>query len=126
MTELRKTQVPRYVTMSALALTALAFVLGGVTVGVGAVVGGTVAVLDAFAMVWLAERMLEGAAAMRGFAAVLLGVKLVAVLAICWALMARWGVDPIGFAVGLSAIVVGVLYAGIVYASSEMQTAGEG
>ncbi len=126
MKELQKTQIPRYVAISAALLVALAFVLGGAVTGLGAAVGGIVAVLDAFAMLWLAQKMLAGAPAMRSFAAVLLGAKLIVVLAICWALLARWGVDPIGFAVGLSAIVVGVLYAGLEYAQGEMQTTGEG
>ena len=42
-------------------------------------------------------------------AAALLGAKLGVLLAVCWALLARWGVNPIGFSVGLGALVLGML-----------------
>jgi hypothetical protein len=70
-----KTHTPRYVAIAAVALIALGFLLGGTTVGLGAMVGGVVAVLDAWALTWLAVRVVSGAGVMsRGFAAVLLAV----------------------------------------------------
>jgi len=94
-------------------LTGLAFVLGGASIGIGAAIGGVVAALDAWAITWLASRIVSGAGVIdRGFAAALLGAKLVVLLAVCWALLARWGVDPLGFSVGLGALVLGMLYSG--------------
>jgi len=108
-----KTQTPRYVAVAALMLTGLAFVLGGASIGIGAAIGGVVAALDAWAITWLASRIVSGAGVIdRGFAAALLGAKLVVLLAVCWALLARWGVDPLGFSVGLGALVLGMLYSG--------------
>jgi hypothetical protein len=105
-------------------LTGLAFVLGGVAVGTGAAVGGVVAALDAWAITWLASRILSGAGFIgRGFAAALLGAKLVILLAVCWALLARWGVDPLGFSVGLGALVIGMLYSGADLSIREAQAA---
>jgi len=128
-----KTQTPRHVAVAALVLTGLGFVLGGVTVGTGAAVGGIVATLDAWAITWLASRIIGGAGFIgRGFAAALLGAKLVILLAVCWALLGRWGVDPIGFSVGLGALVLGMLYSGAelsvreARAARESTTAGEG
>ncbi len=119
--------------MAALVLTGLAFVLGGGSVGMGAAIGGIVAGLDAWAITWLASRIVSGAGFLdRGFAAGLLGAKLVVLLAVCWALLARWGVDPIGFSVGLGALVLGMLYSGAelsvreAQAAREAATAGEG
>ena len=107
-------------------VTGLAFVLGGVSVGTGAAVGGVVATLDAWAITWLASRIISGAGFIgRGFAAVLLGAKLVILLAVCWALLARWGVDPIGFSVGLGALVIGMLYSGAELSVREAQAARE-
>lgn len=121
-----KTRTPRYVAVAALALGALALVLGGPTVGIGAAVGGVVAALDAWAITWLASRIVAGAGFVgRGFAAALLGAKLVILLAVCWALLARWGVDPLGFSVGLGALVLGMLYAGAELAVQEAQSARE-
>jgi len=128
-----KAQTPRHVAVAALALAGLGFVLGGVRVGVGAAVGGVVATLDAWAITWLASRIVGGAGFIgRGFAAALLGAKLVVLLAVCWALLARWGVDPLGFSVGLGALVLGLLYSGAdlamreAQAARQAQTAGEG
>jgi len=128
-----KTHVPRYVAIAAVALVALGFLLGSATVGVGAIAGGVVAVLDAWALTWLAVRVVSGAGFMsRGFAAALLGVKLFFLLGICWALLARFGVDPVGFCLGLGALVLGMLYGGAelsfkeAQASREAQMTGEG
>jgi predicted Kef-type K+ transport protein len=47
-------------------------------------------------------------------------------------LLARWGVDPIGFSVGLGALVLGMLYSGAelsvreARAAQESTAAGEG
>lgn len=117
-----KTHTPRYVAIAAVALIALGFLLGGTTVGLGAMVGGVVAVLDAWALTWLAVRVVSGAGVM---AAVLLGGKLFLLLGICWALLARFGVDPMGFSLGLGALVLGMLYGGAELASKEARAARE-
>ena len=121
-----KTRTPRYVAVAALVLTGLAFVLGGPTIGIGAAVGGAVAAVDAWAITWLASQIVGGAGFLgRGFAAALLGAKLVILLAACWALLARWGVDPLGFSVGLGALVLGMLYAGAELSVREAHSARE-
>lgn len=121
-----KTQTPRHVAVAALVLTGLAFVLGGVGIGIGAAVGGIVATLDAWAITWLASRIVNGAGFIgRGFAAGLLGAKLVVLLAVCWALLARWGVDPLGFSIGLGALVLGMLYSGADLSIREARAAGK-
>ena len=56
-----KTQTPRYVAVAAIVLVGLAFVLGGPVVGTGALIGGVVATLDAWAITWLAKRIVSGA-----------------------------------------------------------------
>ena len=119
-----KTQTPRYVAVSAMVLVGLAFVLGGPVVGTGACIGGVVATLDAWAITWLAKRLVAGAGFIgSGLAAGLLGVKLVTLLAVCWALLERWGTDPLGFSIGLGALVIGMLFAGVDLAIREAQTA---
>ena len=121
-----KTQTPRYVAVAAVVLAGLALVLGGASIGTGAAVGGLVATLDAWAITWLASRIVGGAGFLsRGFAAALLGAKLVILLAVCWALLARWGVDPLGFSVGLGALVLGMLYSGAELSVREAQAARE-
>jgi hypothetical protein len=128
-----KTQTPRYVAVAALVLVGLTFVLAGPRVGVGALVGGVVATVDAWAITWLAKRIVSGAGFIgSGMAAGLLGVKLILLLAVCWALLARWGADPLGFSVGLGALVIGMLVAGVdlsireAQATRNAQMTGEG
>jgi hypothetical protein len=119
-----QTQTPRYVAVAAIVLVGLAFALAGPVVGIGAVVGGVVATLDAWAITWLAKRIVTGAGFIgRGMAAGLLGVKLVLLLAVCWGLLARWGADPLGFSVGLGALVIGMLVAGVDLSIREAQAA---
>jgi len=119
-----KTQTPRHVAVAAVVLSGLAFVLGGPAVGMGAIVGGVVAALDAWAITWLASRIVGGAGFIsRGFAAAMLGAKLGVLLAVCWALLARWGVNPLGFSVGLGALVLGMLYSGAELSIREAQAA---
>ena len=121
-----KTQTPRYVAVAAVVLAGLALVLGGASIGTGAAVGGLVATLDAWAITWLASRIVGGAGFLsRGFAAALLGAKLVILLSVCWALLARWGVDPLGFSVGLGALVLGMLYSSAELSVREAQAARE-
>jgi hypothetical protein len=105
-------------------LVGLGFVLGGTTVGAGAIVGAVVATLDALAITWLASRIVDGAGFVsRGLASALLGAKLVVLLGVCWALLARWGVDPFGFSIGLGALVLGMLYTGFALSVQEAQDA---
>lgn len=119
--------IPRYVAGAALSLTVLAFAFGDVQVGLGAVAGTMVAVLDALAITWLTTRVIGGAGFIRpGFAALLLGAKLVLLLAVCWALLARWGVEPVGFSVGLGGLVLGMLLGGIEVAFKQSRIVEEG
>ncbi|MFW2387779.1 MAG: ATP synthase subunit I [Polyangiales bacterium] len=120
-----KTTTPRSVAVAAMLLTALAFALGGTEVGLGAAVGGLVAVVDAWAIIWLVSQVLTGAGLSRAIAVALLASKLIILLAVCWALLARLAINPIGFSVGLSALVVGMLYAGAMLSAAEIETSGE-
>lgn len=120
-----RTTTPRSVAVAAMLLTALAFALGGTGIGLGAAVGGLVAVVDAWAIIWLVSQVLTGAGLSRAIAVALLASKLIILLAVCWALLARLAINPIGFSVGLSALVVGMLYAGAMLSAAEAETAGE-
>lgn len=120
-----KTTTPRYVAVAAILLTVLAFALGGPEIGLGAAVGGMVALVDAWAIIWLVSQVLTGAGLSRAIAVALLASKLIVLLAVCWALLARLAINPIGFSVGLSALVVGMLFAGAMLSAKETKAAGE-
>ncbi|MGB5810137.1 MAG: hypothetical protein WBG86_06375, partial [Polyangiales bacterium] len=87
--------------------------IGGAAIGIGAAVGGVVAWLDAVVLLKLTQRITSGRLGSQRLAAVLLGVKLALLGAVCWGLLARWGVNPLGFGIGFSAMVLGVLYAAV-------------
>ncbi|MEM8608243.1 MAG: ATP synthase subunit I [Myxococcota bacterium] len=106
-------QVMKFVAVAAVALTLVAGAIGGADIGIGAAVGGAVAWLDALVLLKLTQRITSGRVGSQRLAAVLLGVKLALLGAVCWGLLARWGVNPIGFGVGFSAMVLGVLYAAV-------------
>ncbi|MEM7433840.1 MAG: hypothetical protein AAF436_01720, partial [Myxococcota bacterium] len=92
-------QVTKFVAVAAVVLTLLAGVIGGLSVGIGAAVGGVVAWLDVVVLLKLAARITGGRVGSQRLAAVLLGVKLAVLGAVCWGLLARWGVNPLGFGV---------------------------
>jgi hypothetical protein len=122
-----KTTTPRYVAVSAALLTAIGFGIGGKEVGIGAAVGGLVAVVDAWAIIWLVTQIISGSSRVgRGIAVALLSSKLVILLAVCWVLLARLAVHPAGFALGLGALVLGMLYAGAKLSMAEAQATREG
>jgi hypothetical protein len=121
-----KTQTPRYVAVAAVLLAAIAFAIGGTEVGFGAAVGGLVAVVDAWAIIWLVSQILTGAGLSRAIAVALLASKLIILLAVCWALLTRLAINPVGFSVGLGALVVGMLYAGAIVSVKEAQATREG
>lgn len=102
-------RITLYVVGSSVLLTALAFVVGGVTMGVGAVVGGTLAVLNWLAMRWVGQRLLVASDKGRIVWGTLLGLKMALLLAITWMILSTGLVDPIGFTVGLSALMLGAL-----------------
>lgn len=109
----------KFVALAGMTLALLAAVIGGTAVGVGAVVGAIVASLDALVLIKLTARIASGRVRSQRIAAVLLGAKLAVLGAVCWALLARWGVNPIGFGVGFSAMVLGVLYAAFELSSQD-------
>ena len=121
-----RTYTPRYVAVAAFLLAAPAFAIGGVEVGMGAAVGGVVAVVDAWAIIWLVSQVLTGAGLSRAVAVALLASKLIILLAICWALLTRLAIHPMGFAIGLGALVIGMLFAGAMLTVKEARTAREG
>lgn len=120
MIDLQKIGITRAVAVAACALVLCAGVFGGLEMSLSAIAGGALATADAFALVWLASRTVSGGIRSRGFAAALLGAKLVLVGALAWALIARFNLSPLGFGVGFSALVLGNLYAAVEHASNEL------
>ncbi len=105
----------------------IAFALGGVATGVGALVGTGVATLNWLAIQQLVRSAL-GSGTGRSAVTILLFVKMAALFGLCYWLLAVLRVDVLGFTFGMSALVLGVLFgaAGLAKASDEDSLSDEG
>jgi hypothetical protein len=90
-------------------LTAVATAIGGLSMGIAAELGGALAVANWIAMRWVAHRILVANDKGRLVYATLLALKMGALLAITWVILSTGWVDPTGFTIGLSGLVLGVL-----------------
>lgn len=75
----------------------------------GVLAGGLVGLANWRALVWLAGKLARGEKKTRGFYAVLLGSKIVVLLTVVWLLLTFLPVDAIGFAFGISTLMLAVL-----------------
>ncbi len=92
------------------AIAALCFAIGGIDTGLGAAAGALVAVVNLIALRVLVGRLLMGQRqkrATRAVASALLASKLAVLGLVVWVLLVEVGVDAVGFALGLGALVVG-------------------
>jgi hypothetical protein len=94
---------------SGVILAVVTTVLAGFAAGLGAVVGATVAVANWLVLRWVVRRVVRASNGQRAGLMILLVGKMGALVALCWILIARAGVDPIGFVVGSSALFVGIV-----------------
>lgn len=109
-----------------------AFALGGPAWGLGALVGALVAVANWIALKWIGSRVMGGSVKKRGALMVLLALKMGALFVLCWLLLARYGLHPVGFMLGISAFAGGILAAAFrtiaagEHAEAEASGEGEG
>lgn len=102
-------RITTYVAGASAVLTAVAFALGGAWMGFGAAVGGAVAVGNWLGMRWIGERLLRANDQGRMVWGTILALKMGAILGVVWMILATGWVDPMGFAIGLSGFVLGIL-----------------
>jgi hypothetical protein len=117
-------RITLYIVGASVLLTVATFVLGGVTMGLGAVVGGIVAVGNWLAMRFVGERLMVANDKGRLVWSVLLALKMAALLGIVALILSTGLVDPTGFTVGLSGLVFGAL-AGAFHGTAFDGTASE-
>ncbi len=102
-------RITLYVVGASVALTIVMFAVGGVAMGVGAAVGGAVAIANWLAMRWVGQRLLVASDRGRLVWGTLLALKMAALMGIVWLILSTGMVDPMGFTVGLSGLVLGAL-----------------
>ena len=107
-----------YIAGCSAVLAGLCFVAGGLSLGLSAIVGGVVAVLNWLAMRWIGERVMVANERGRVRWGVLFALKMAAVVAVIGLLLEFGGVDPLGFMIGMSGFVAGLLLGGFTHAAS--------
>jgi hypothetical protein len=105
-------RITLYVAALGLVLTAGAFVASA-RVGMGALAGTIVSVVDVAVIRWLAARMLAAGEKARAILSLLVVGKMTLLLGVCAALLFVAHVDAVGFAFGITALVLGVLVGGV-------------
>jgi hypothetical protein len=98
-----------YVLGASLVLTLIAFGIGGMDTGLGALVGAAFGSLNWIGMRWLAQRLMNANSSGRAVWGGLLVLKMALTLGVTWAILATGVVHPLGFAIGLSGLVLGLL-----------------
>jgi hypothetical protein len=101
-------RIPLYVSASAAVLVAAGFAVG-VSTGLGALAGAAVALANALALRWLVGAMLKADPAKRAGTSFTLLAKTAVVLALSAALLFSTHIDPVGFAIGIGALVLGLV-----------------
>ena len=102
-------RITLWVVASSVALTVLTFVAFGADRGFGAAIGGLVAVINWLGMRWVGGRLLKASDKGKAIWGTLLAVKMGAILGVVWAILSTGHVDAMGFAIGMSGLVLGIL-----------------
>lgn len=98
-----------YVLGASALLTIAAFGVGGADVGLGALVGAAFGSLNWMGMRWLAQRLMTANEKGRAVWGAMLVAKMALTLGATWLILATGVVEPLGFMIGLSGLVLGLL-----------------
>lgn len=109
--------ITRFVVIGSALLVAIAFLVGGPQMGVGAIAGGAFAVVNWLAMRWLGQRLMVANPRGRTFLGILLAAKMFVSLGVVALILATRLIDPIGFVIGFSGLIVGIV-AGVFLAAA--------
>lgn len=101
-------RIPLYVAAFAAVLVAIGFALGA-DVGVGAMAGAAVALGNAYALRWLVTAITKADPSQRTAISLALMLKTGTILAIAAGLLFYFHLDPLGFALGIGALVLGLV-----------------
>lgn len=96
-------------------LAAVTYGVAGIYSGGSAAVGAIIAVANFYLFGWIADQVVKGSVRKRTGLMFLLVVKMGALMALIYFLISRHWIEPIGFMVGISALVIGVIVGSIHY-----------
>jgi len=102
-------RITGYVVGASALLVLAALALGGMHMAIGALAGGLFSVLNWSAMRWVGTRILVANDKGRLIWGSLLVLKMSLSLLVVWLILSTGAFDPIGFVIGLSGLVLGIL-----------------
>lgn len=103
----------------AIALTAIAFFVSGLSFAIGTAAGGAVAVANWLLIQWIVGRVTGGSTRSQAGFMLLLVAKMGALMALVYLVLSRGWVQPVAFAVGISALFGGLLAGSVLYLAHE-------
>jgi hypothetical protein len=92
--------------------------------GLSAAIGAVIALINYILFGWVTSRVTNGSLRRRAGLMLLLVAKMGALMVLIYYLITRHLVQPLAFMVGVSALVVGVVFGSLVFINSGSQTAG--
>lgn len=107
-------RITAYVVVASVLLSVVALTFGGFAMGIGAAVGGAFAVVNLLAMQWVGKRLLVASDKGKAIWGTLLAVKMFVAMFAVLAILSTGVIDPIGFTVGLSGLILGIV-AGVLH-----------
>jgi hypothetical protein len=116
----QSSRISRTMIALAVAISALAFVNGGVDRGVAATIGAGLSVFNWLALRWFAGRIMGGEGAARAFASMLIVAKIGLLMAIVYVLINVWHLEPVGLCLGLSVLFLGPIVGGLLAGPSDL------
>lgn len=100
----------RITAMCAVVVVVASFALGGANLALGAFCGGIIAVLNTYGLARIATKVANGELERLAPVGVMMVLKTIFVLSICWILVVRVGIDRLGLALGITSLVVGLFF----------------
>lgn len=100
------------------------YIVVGTFSGFSAAFGTSIAVLNLYIFGWIADRVVCGSVRKRTGLMFLLIAKMAALMAFIYYIISRHWVEPIGFMIGISALVIGMIAGSIHYLYRGEQSAG--
>ena len=88
--------------------------------------GAVVATLNWLVLRWIMQKLVHGSNKSRTGVAIAMPLKFAGLFVVCWMLLTRFAIDPIGFAIGLSALVLGVVYGALRFGEKSALVEKEG
>jgi hypothetical protein len=100
-------------------LTVIAFFISGETFAIGTAVGAAVAVANWMLIQWIVGRVTGGSTRSQAGFMLLLVAKMGALMALVYVVLSNEWVQPIAFALGISALFGGLLAGSVLYMATE-------